>query len=377
MEAIGEKLRQAREQKNLNFDQISRETNIAKRYLVALEEEDFAVFPGEPYLLGFLKNYADYLGLKPDELVTIYKNLKIQEQPIPVKELLSVKQGPKPLTIGVVGGVIILAVLAIVLAVVLSTRAEVSHRGGLSDANRNHADYQFEKSPFDKRLYVGDSVTLELKGEKYRLSIKSIDDAVEIDTPNGQVKSELGKSFSIDFDSDNLPDLLGTVRDFVKGSPDKGAEMHFESEAVNLATLNTQAPADALASAADPNATVAPQATAVAVDASKSQVLIESKNTPFPFTLSVNFRQYCMFRFEVDKKDRTERYYRKGEIISASANNGMKIWMSNAASCSVQVIAAGKTVNVDLGRPGEVVVKYIKWVQTESGSWALTALPLN
>jgi hypothetical protein len=164
------------------------------------------------------------------------------------------------------------------------------------------------------------------------------------------------------------------VRDFVKGSPDKGAEMHFESEAINLADSSPQAD---LVASGDAAATTGPQATAATADASKSQVLIESKNTPFPFTMSVNFRQYCMFRFEVDKKDRTERYYRKGEIISASANNGMKIWMSNAASCSVQVIAAGKTVNVDLGRPGEVVVKYIKWVQTESGSWALTALPLN
>jgi cytoskeletal protein RodZ len=88
MEAFGKKLTEARTARGLELDQVSRETNITRRYLEALEREDFAVFPGEPYLLGFLRNYCDYLGLNANECIAAYKNLKIQETPIPLKELM-------------------------------------------------------------------------------------------------------------------------------------------------------------------------------------------------------------------------------------------------------------------------------------------------
>ena len=68
MTPIGEQLRAARERKGLTLDRVADETNIAKRYLAGLEAEDFTVFPGDPYVIGFLRNYADYLGLASDEL---------------------------------------------------------------------------------------------------------------------------------------------------------------------------------------------------------------------------------------------------------------------------------------------------------------------
>ena len=91
MESIGEKLRLARERNNLTIDQVARETHVAKRFLKALEDEDFAAFPGETYAMGFLRNYAEYLGLNAEELIGIYRNIKIQEQPLPMNELLESK----------------------------------------------------------------------------------------------------------------------------------------------------------------------------------------------------------------------------------------------------------------------------------------------
>ena len=88
MESIGDKLRSQREQKGYSIEQIARDTNIAKRYLEALEVEDFTVFPGDPYLIGFLRNYSDYLGIDPEEMVSLYKNFQIQSQPVPMDELL-------------------------------------------------------------------------------------------------------------------------------------------------------------------------------------------------------------------------------------------------------------------------------------------------
>ena len=63
MKSIGETLREAREQKGATVKQISQDINISKEYLSALEEETFDIFPAETYLLGFLRNYSEYLGL--------------------------------------------------------------------------------------------------------------------------------------------------------------------------------------------------------------------------------------------------------------------------------------------------------------------------
>ena len=79
MESLGDKLRTQREQRGSSIEQVARDTNIAKRFLIALEEENFEIFPGETYLLGFLRNYAEYLGLDPENMVTLFRNFMIQE----------------------------------------------------------------------------------------------------------------------------------------------------------------------------------------------------------------------------------------------------------------------------------------------------------
>ncbi len=62
---IGSSLRQARERRGLQLADVQRETRIRARYLQALEEERFELLPGEAYVKGFLRSYADFLGLVP------------------------------------------------------------------------------------------------------------------------------------------------------------------------------------------------------------------------------------------------------------------------------------------------------------------------
>ena len=88
MESVGQKLRETREQHNFSLEQVARDTHISKQYLEALEQEHFATIPGETYIIGFLRNYAEYLSLNPEEIVSLYKNIQIQEQPLPMTELL-------------------------------------------------------------------------------------------------------------------------------------------------------------------------------------------------------------------------------------------------------------------------------------------------
>jgi hypothetical protein len=115
-------------------------------------------------------------------------------------------------------------------------------------------------------------------------------------------------------------------------------------------------------------------AVALSAPPGKSVVLFESGKTPYPFVVSVTFRGSCMFRYEVDKRDRDERYYRKGETVTVNANNSLRIWASNAQTVKMTVQASGgKSADLEIGGPGEVAVKRIAWTQGDSGTWILGA----
>ncbi len=60
---IGNSLREARLRQGIDYPQVEADTMIRGKYLQALEEERFEVLPGETYVKGFLRTYADYLGL--------------------------------------------------------------------------------------------------------------------------------------------------------------------------------------------------------------------------------------------------------------------------------------------------------------------------
>ena len=60
---IGSSLREARLRQELDFPELEERTKIRPKYLRALEEESFEVLPAETYVKGFLRAYAEYLGL--------------------------------------------------------------------------------------------------------------------------------------------------------------------------------------------------------------------------------------------------------------------------------------------------------------------------
>jgi cytoskeletal protein RodZ len=381
MSPIGETLRAAREAKGLSLDRVSDETNIAKRYLTALESEDFAVFPGDPYAIGFLRNYADYLGLASDDLVATFRNMRIQEQPVPIQELIP-KRGPsKGLVAGVAVGAV--AVIAILIAVIVG-----SGRGqdeGESAAAKGPVEYRIEGAAFDHRLYEGDTVLVKSGVDSYRVLLARIDDAVSFETPSGKDRLMLGEEATMDLDKNGNPEIKVLVSDFAKKDPSKGAVVHIEyinpddaaaaAAAAPDATPQTPTTDAAMAAAAATPAT--PVATVTPATA-KSGVLFESAKTSYPFVVSVTFRGPCMFRYEADKRDRTERYYHKGDTITVNANNSVKIWTSNAQFVKLTVQASGgKSADVELGKAGEVTVKRIAWSQTESGGYALSVYDVD
>jgi cytoskeletal protein RodZ len=66
---LPERLLAARERKGVDLFRAERDTKIRARYLAALERGDYRELPGAVYTKGFLRNYALYLGLDPDEIL--------------------------------------------------------------------------------------------------------------------------------------------------------------------------------------------------------------------------------------------------------------------------------------------------------------------
>jgi cytoskeleton protein RodZ len=82
---IGNSLREARLRQGLDLAEIEQATKIRSRYLRALEEEQFELLPAQTYVKGFLKAYADQLGLDGDLYVEEFNSRYAtgEEEPIP------------------------------------------------------------------------------------------------------------------------------------------------------------------------------------------------------------------------------------------------------------------------------------------------------
>ncbi|MCK7539835.1 MAG: helix-turn-helix domain-containing protein [Marinilabiliales bacterium] len=206
----------------LDLDRVSDDTNIAKRFLSALEEENFTVFPGDPYVMGFIRNYAEYLGLEPRELIS------------------GLQEHPNPGTAGPGGGSLIpetrtlsldlrrrrrrvvLAVVAVACRLPWETRDPPPGNPRRNPRSGLHRQYILEEPVLEMRFYEGDTVLIPLGDQKYRTPGRQ-------DRPTGwpwnppsaapcSCSSEKG---TLDLDKDTMPELRIFVNDFQKGDPSR------------------------------------------------------------------------------------------------------------------------------------------------------------
>jgi cytoskeleton protein RodZ len=80
---IGASLREARTRRGLTSEDVQKAIRIRDRYLTALEQEDWALLPGDAYTKGFLRAYAEYLGLDGNLYVDEFNSrfARREEQP--------------------------------------------------------------------------------------------------------------------------------------------------------------------------------------------------------------------------------------------------------------------------------------------------------
>jgi hypothetical protein len=119
---IGNSLREARLRQQLELPELEQQTKIRSKYLKALEDEQFDLLPAPTYVKGFLRNYADALGLEGQLYVDEYNSRFITgEEDVPLRPR-DYQRRPQPLGHRVEGRWIVLAVaaIAVVFALVIA-----------------------------------------------------------------------------------------------------------------------------------------------------------------------------------------------------------------------------------------------------------------
>ena len=473
MAKIGSILQETRLSKGLTLDSIADETNIGLCFLSKLENDDYTGFPGEPYIIGFIRNYSEYLGLDAEALVKRYRANDAPAEPteeslVPANAADHLKEkGTKPRDSGakdpshaaetafepprgtaktpesvVSAGkaesgltentaersgaavaepaakaagqgkkkkealpethkppekietkasqesmgerqisadgrlktplrTIVLGILAVLI---IGTALLWILVGGRLGGNSSSApestgpmEYKVEGGDFQKRLYPGDSLLIPFDEDVYRISLGTIGETVVVETPFGAKELRLGESAELDPDANEAPDILLALEDFQKDRPASGALL-------KVSFLDGSA--EVAASTGEVTVPQGPAPTAPAK--SQDAVVLRSTRGPYPFIVQVSFRGNCLFRYEADRKEWVEKYYTKGESININVTNALTLWSSNAQAVKLTVQASGgRSVDLEIGAPGEIAVKRLAWSRADSATWTLTSSELD
>jgi cytoskeleton protein RodZ len=134
---IGNSLREARLRQGLDFPEIEQATKIRPKYLRALEDEQFDILPGQTYVKGFLRSYAEYLGLDGQLYVDEYNSRYIhvdEETPLRARSTSSLGGAGPRFESSIV--LVALAAIAIVTLLVFAAwrfGSNTPHTAGIPD----------------------------------------------------------------------------------------------------------------------------------------------------------------------------------------------------------------------------------------------------
>ncbi|WP_268383214.1 helix-turn-helix domain-containing protein [Bacillus haynesii] len=219
MTELGNRLKEAREEKGMSLDDLQAATKIQKRYLTALEEGNYDIIPGKFYVRAFIKQYAEAVGLDSELLFEEFKkdipnsyNDEVSEKLSSIKPQRELpKSASKALellpTLLVAAGVIV--VIAIIYVIVQAvngggnqqaeepkteesqSKYDVSKDSPLTKENQQNTDAQKDSAEDDKekkdqqsdendKLTIkataseGSSTTYEVSGsDKLELEVKA------------------------------------------------------------------------------------------------------------------------------------------------------------------------------------------------------------
>lgn len=361
MNHVGSILSEARRQKGVDIAQVEQDINIEQIYIEALENDDYQKMPAEAYIVGFLRNYSEYLGLNPDDIIRQYKNIKLEDTEVPQEILLPKKKmgfGIK-IFLFVSLAVLIVGIVYLTLAFLLSHRTtnsvDVVRVENVSKNTETKKKEVYEITQdvlFEKEVFSGDEIVATIDETKYVIKVLSTSPVLKLNIAGSIQLVELTQTRSFDLNDDATPDIEITVNDISENTTGASISIASGSDIETTDMASNVSSDDIFTPTERPTR-------------ERNKVLFQGTH-PYPVILNATFRGYCLFRTEVDKTERKEQFYQRGgQLNGVQAKNGFRIWASNGNAVKCRLIGGGNTVDLDVGRPGEVIVKDLKWIRNE------------
>lgn len=216
-QTLGQFFQEARKEKGVSIDEIVRETNMSKRYLESIEADNFSVFPGETYAMGFIANYADTLEISRDLVLNLYKRQMKIEEDSPIEQLVGRK---KTFTMPVQNPILVAGIVvgALLLIIIISQLA----RGGRgTDTAYQPVSYFYQFNEIDRisgqKFRLGDSISISNSGRltTVRLNNPSGGNALSVKVNNSDSVIRTGEFLNLDSDGNGTNDIgieLSSVR---------------------------------------------------------------------------------------------------------------------------------------------------------------------
>ena len=152
MTELGKRLIEAREEKGMSLEDLQTVTKIQKRYLLAIEQGNYDIIPGKFYVRAFIKQYAEAVGLNPEQLFEEFRkdvpstyndevsdklsNIKPQrELPKPASKVLELLP-----TILIIGGVLV--VIAIIYVIVQAVNHDSGQKNNQTAPQQSESKYE-------------------------------------------------------------------------------------------------------------------------------------------------------------------------------------------------------------------------------------------
>ena len=362
MESYGAILKKAREEKGLELESIAREISITQEYLNALETEESAVFPGEPYLVGFLQNYADYLEVDTNHVLTLYHAKKLQETPPPLA--LTKRERPRfviPLIVTLC--ILVIAGLGVVAGFFIKTKFFAPESEDSLARGTEFKKYELSEKPFSGRLFKSDQLVMGSDKGNIFLTVAETEGIFALETPAGIQYVELSEELELDVDGNSIPELIVYVSDVSQKNVDRGAEVKIMLKSASSVAV------------ASPDENQIPNAEDLPKEQMRTEVF--SDNRAYPFTVNASFRGGCLFRYRPDRKETIEDYLATGETLSMTASNGIRLWVSNGNAVKLQIVANSKTYDLAVPKAGEVIVQDIKWIKDTDGRYKVVIVDVD
>lgn len=187
MTELGKRLVEAREEKGMSLEDLQTVTKIQKRYLLAIEQGNYDIIPGKFYVRAFIKQYAEAVGLNPEQLFEEFRkdvpstyndevsdklsNIKPQrELPKPASKVLELLP-----TILIIGGIIV--VIAIIYVIVQAVNHDSGQKNNQAAPQQSESKYEVsEDSSLAKDQKKKEKATSDDKEKSSKKDDSSKDD---------------------------------------------------------------------------------------------------------------------------------------------------------------------------------------------------------